>query len=149
MELAARFGVWANGHYPVPNAMVQELFREILRDMPDTSAFAPEVMSWKIMRLLPELLVTEPFGTLRHYLADDPDGLKLFQLSEKIADTFDQYTLFRSEMLAGWEAGETEPLGEEWQSILWRKLAEGEGVHRGRLVEMAPWRFTTPLPIGG
>jgi len=25
MELAARFGVWANGHYPFPNAMVQEL----------------------------------------------------------------------------------------------------------------------------
>ena len=135
MELAAHFGVWANGHYPFPNAMVQELFHKILRDMPDTSAFAPEVMSWKIMRLLPELLSTEPFGTLRHYLADDPAGLKLFQLSEKIADTFDQYTLFRSEMLAGWEAGETQPSGEEWQSILWRKLAEGDGVHRGKLKE--------------
>ncbi len=30
MELAARFGVWANGHYPFPNAMVQELFREVI-----------------------------------------------------------------------------------------------------------------------
>jgi exodeoxyribonuclease V gamma subunit len=146
MELAARFGVWANGHYPFPNAMVQELFREILRDMPDTSAFAPEVMSWKIMRRLPELLGTEPFGTLRHYLADDPDGLKLFQLSEKIADTFDQYTLFRSEMLAGWEAGETEPSGEEWQSILWRKLAEGEGMHRGRLKDLFCWQLNAASP---
>ena len=136
MELASHFGVWANGHYPFPNAMVQELFRKILCDMPDTSAFSPEVMGWKIMRLLPELLRSEPFGTLRHYLADDPDGLKLFQLSEKIADTFDQYTLFRPEMLLGWEAGEMTPLGEEWQSILWRKLAEGNGAHRGRLKEL-------------
>ena len=133
MELASHFGVWANGDYPFPNAMVQELFRKILRDMSETSAFSPEVMGWKIMRLLPELLKSEPFGTLHHYLADDPDGLKLFQLSEKIADTFDQYTLFRPEMLLGWEAGETQPSGEEWQSILWRKLAEGNGAHRGRL----------------
>ncbi len=135
MELASHFGVWANGHYPFPNAMVHELFCNILRDMPDTSLFAPEVMGWKIMRLLPELLKSEAFGTLRHYLADDPDGLKLFQLSEKIADTFDQYTLFRPEMLLRWEAGETHP-GEEWQPILWQKLAEGNGAHRGRLKEL-------------
>ena len=136
MELASHFGVWANGHYPFPNAMVQELFCNILRDMPDVSAFAPEVMGWKIMRLLPDLLEGEQFGTLRHYLADDPDGLKLFQLSEKIADTFDQYTLFRPEMLLGWEAGEQQPSGEEWQPILWRKLAEGSGAHRGRLKDL-------------
>jgi exodeoxyribonuclease V gamma subunit len=30
MELAARFGVWANGHYPFPNAMVQELLCEVI-----------------------------------------------------------------------------------------------------------------------
>ena len=136
MELAGRFGVWANGHYPFPNAMVQELFQMLFPAIPDTFLFAPEVMGWKIMRLLPELLHTEPFGTLRHYLSDDPDGLKLFQLSEKIADTFDQYTLFRSEMLSGWEAGESQPAADEWQPILWRKLADAEGSHRGRLKEL-------------
>lgn len=136
MELASRFGVWANGHYPFPNAMVQELFGALFSEKPDTSSFAPEVMSWRIMRLLPELLDTEPFGTLRRYLADDPDGLKLFQLSEKIADTFDQYTLFRPEMLSAWEAGESQPAGEEWQPVLWRKLADGEGMHRGRMKEL-------------
>ena len=136
MELASRFGVWANGDYPFPNAMVLQLFTKLLPNMPDTALFAPEVMSWKIMRLLPALLETEPFATLRHYLTDDPDGLKLFQLSEKIADTFDQYTLFRSDMLRGWEVGEEQPKGEEWQPMLWRKLAEGAGTHRGRLKEL-------------
>ena len=147
MELASRFGVWANGHYPFPNAMVQELFRMLFPAMPDTSSFAPEVMSWRIMRLLPELLGTEPFGTLRRYLADNPDGLKLFQLSEKIADTFDQYTLFRPEMLSGWEAGESQPPGDEWQPILWRKLAAGEGMHRGKLKELF-CRQLNPLSPG-
>ena len=147
MELASRFGVWANGHYPFPNAMVQELFRMLFPEIPDTSSFAPEVMSWRIMRLLPELLDTEPFGTLHRYLADDPDGLKLFQLSEKIADTFDQYTLFRPEMLSLWEAGESQPPGDEWQPILWRKLAEAERMHRGRLKELF-CRQLSPLSPG-
>ncbi len=135
MELAGRFGVWANGDYPFPNAMVQELIKKLLPEMPESPVFAPKVMSWRIMDLLPELLESEPFGTLRHYLADDRDALKLFQLSEKIADTFDQYTLFRSDMLRRWEAGELYPPGEEWQPILWRKLASGEGFHRGGLKE--------------
>ena len=147
MELASRFGVWANGHYPFPNAMVQELFRMLFPAMPDTSSFVPEVMSWRIMRLLPELLGTEPFGTLRRYLSDDPDGLKLFQLSEKIADTFDQYTLYRPEMLSGWEAGELQPPGDEWQPILWQKLAEGNGMHRGKLKELF-CRQLSPLSPG-
>ncbi len=135
MELAGRFGVWANGDYPFPNAMVQELIKKLLPETPESPVFAPKVMSWRIMDLLPELLESDPFGTLRHYLADDRDALKLFQLSEKIADTFDQYTLFRSDMLRRWEAGDLYPPGEEWQAILWRKLAAGEGFHRGGLKE--------------
>jgi exodeoxyribonuclease V gamma subunit len=135
MELAKRYGVWANGHYPFPNAMVQELFEMLFSEKPDTSLFKPDVMSWRIMRLLPEMLQSEPFGTLHRYLDDDTDGLKLFQLSEKIADTFDQYTLYRPEMLSAWEAGETGLSGEEWQPVLWRKLAEREGMHRGKLKE--------------
>ncbi len=146
MELASRFGVWANGDYPFPNAMVKKLFEQLLPATPEGASFAPEVMSWKIMRLLPDLLKSEPFGTLRHYLADDPDGLKLFQLSEKIADTFDQYTLYRSEMLSGWEAWEQQPTGDEWQPILWRKLADGEGSHRGRLKELFCRQLSPALP---
>jgi exodeoxyribonuclease V gamma subunit len=135
MELAKRFGVWANGHFPFPNAMVQELFEIRFPGKPDSSLFKPDVMSWRIMRLLPELLETESFGPLRRYLADNTDDLKRFQLSEKIADTFDQYTLYRSEMLSAWEAGETGLCGEEWQPVLWRRLAEGDGMHRGKLKE--------------
>ncbi|MBT1073094.1 exodeoxyribonuclease V subunit gamma [Pelotalea chapellei] len=133
MELARRFGVWANCLYPFPNSMVWRLFREIMPEVPETSAFSAEVMTWKIMSLLPALLDQEQFSPLRRYLDNDPDGLKLFQLAQRIADTFDQYTLFRPEMLLGWEE---ETGGEEWQALLWRELAsQGEGRHRGRLRE--------------
>ncbi len=137
MQLASRYGVWANGHYPFPNAMVQELFEKFFSPSPDSSSFAPEVMTWKIMRLLPDLLDSAPFAPLLHYLADDPHGLKRFQLSEKIADTFDQYTLYRSEMLGRWETALPLPPEEAWQAMLWQKLVLGnEDQHRGKLKEI-------------
>ncbi|NTW69446.1 MAG: exodeoxyribonuclease V subunit gamma [Chlorobiaceae bacterium] len=136
MELASRFGVWANGHYPFPNSMVIELFASLFPSLSNSSAFVPEVMAWKIMQLLPALLESAPFDSLQHYLSDDCDGIKLFQLSEKIADTFDQYTLFRSDLLAEWESGKSDIVGDEWQAILWRRLnSEIPGVHRGQMKE--------------
>ena len=137
MQLASRYGVWANGHYPFPNAMVQELFEKFFSPSPDSSSFASEVMTWKIMRLLPDLLDSAPFAPLLHYLADDHNGLKRFQLSEKIADTFDQYTLYRSEMLGQWETALPLPPEEAWQAMLWQQLVLGnEGQHRGKLKEI-------------
>jgi len=133
MELASRFGVWANGHYPFPNAMVTGLFECMQLDQPDSSSFSKEVMTWKIIRLLGEMTELEVFRPLQTYLADDRNGLKCFQLAGKIADTFDQYTLFRSDLLAGWEVMEDSGAGE-WQAVLWRKLVdEASGKHRGSL----------------
>lgn len=132
MELSSRFGVWANGDFPFPNAMVWRLFRELLPDLPDTSRFSPDLTLWKIAGLLPGFLGREEFVQLGHYLAGDRDGLKLFQLAGKIADAFDQYTMYRPEMVLEWEAGSA----GGWQELLWRKLAsDGDGRHRARIRE--------------
>jgi exodeoxyribonuclease V gamma subunit len=130
MELAGRFGVWANCDFPFPNSMVRRLFQAIVPDFSDRSLFSPEVMAWRIMGLMPGFLGKKEFAPLKSYLADDRDGLKKFQLAGKIADTFDQYTLFRPDMLLEWEKGRC----GEWQEVLWRELAAcAGGRHRGRL----------------
>jgi len=135
MELAERFEIWGNCEYPFPNDMVWRLAKALLPDIPDVSPFAPHIMSWKIMEFLPHFLDTSPFVPLRGYLAGDANGLKRFQLAEKIADSFDQYTLFRSDMLLAWEAGEGRG-DEEWQAVLWRELTRTYGIrHRGTLKE--------------
>jgi len=65
------------------------------------------------------------------YLADDSAGLKLFQLSGRIADLFDQYLVFRPDLVLGWEEG----ADEHWQATLWRALyADGGHAHRARLL---------------
>jgi len=149
MELAGRFGVWANCDYPFPNDMVWRLFGMLLPDMVAGSVFLPEVMTWKILGLLPRFLDAGPFALLRRYLEGDVNGLKRFQLAEKIADSFDQYTLFRPEMLLAWEAGEGRG-EEEWQAMLWRELArDGSGRHRARLKEEYCRGAASALPSGG
>lgn len=127
MELAKVMGVWANGDYPFPNAFVWDLFRKALPELPAASPFDPAVLSWRIMGLLPGFLDQPAFAPLAGYLAGGQRELKLYQLAGKIADTFDQYTIFRPDMIARWEKG-----GENhWQAVLWRELAgEGKGLHR-------------------
>ena len=130
MELAGKLGIWANCEYPFPNKMAGQLFAKTLPGATDTSFFSVEVLAWKIMGLLPQLLEREEFAPLKHYLHDDGDALKRFQLAGKIADTFDQYTFFRPELLLDWEKGS----GGDWQEMLWREIAAcGNGQHRGRL----------------
>jgi exodeoxyribonuclease V gamma subunit len=149
MELARHFGVWANCNYPFPNAMVWHLFSLVLPDVPDdASSFAPEVLTWKIMGLLPRFLDREEFAPLQHYLDGDRNGLKLFQLAERIADTFDQYTLFRPDMLMEWEAAKDTGKNGEWQAVLWRALVTGsKGCHRGRLKDEFSRRMMTGMPV--
>jgi len=129
MELAGKLGIWANCDYPFPNRMIWQLFNAALPEVPDESLFSPEVMTWKIMALLPGFLKRHEFAPVRHYLEGDGDGLKRLQLAGRIADTFDQYTVFRPEMLLQWEENQ----GGEWQELLWRELASRGGEHRARL----------------
>lgn len=129
-QLANRLGVWANGWFPFPNFMVRQLFQIVLKEVPSEDAFAPELMSWKLLSVLPTCLEQSEFATLERYLASGNRDLKLAQLCRRIADTFDQYTLYRPEMVLRWEQGQD----SHWQAQLWRKLvAESAGVHRAAL----------------
>ncbi|MCG9679390.1 exodeoxyribonuclease V subunit gamma [Vibrio sp. Isolate24] len=144
IELAKEFGVAANIEFPLPATFIWNMFTQVLPDVPQRSAFNKEAMTWKLMFILPELLEQAEFEALKHYLVDDEDQSKLYQLAEKIADIFDGYLVYRPEWIARWEAGKTvAELGEEhcWQPILWQALydhtvALGQSpYHRANLYE--------------
>jgi exodeoxyribonuclease V gamma subunit len=131
MQLAGKHGICANLSFPFPNAFLYEyIFKKILPDLPESSPFDPDVMAWKIMRLLPSLMPDPVFEHLKNYLGDGNTGLKAYQLSTRIADVFDQYLLFRPDWIPAWETS-----GEAgWQPALWRKLSRGEKpLHRAAL----------------
>ncbi|HHE5698526.1 TPA: exodeoxyribonuclease V subunit gamma [Citrobacter amalonaticus] len=127
MTLSQKFGIAANIEFPLPASFIWDIFVRVLPEIPKESAFNKQSMSWKLMTLLPQLLDHDDFALLRHYLTDDTDKRKLFQLSSRAADLFDQYLVYRPEWLTQWEAGRTvEGLGEAqcWQAPLWKALVE-------------------------
>ncbi|HEY2451350.1 MAG TPA: exodeoxyribonuclease V subunit gamma [Scandinavium sp.] len=127
MTLSKRFGIAANIEFPLPASFIWDMFVRVLPEIPEQSAFNKQSMSWKLMTLLPAMLEQEAFSPLRHYLADDNDKRKLFQLASRIADLYDQYLVYRPEWLTRWEADErVEDIddAQNWQAPLWKALVE-------------------------
>jgi exodeoxyribonuclease V gamma subunit len=130
MELARRHGICANLGFPFPNAFVSEILRRVFPDLTEPAPLDPRIMTWKIMTLLPSCIGRPGFESLRGYLGEPEEILRRLQLSERVADTFDQYLLFRPEMILQWEGGK----GGHWQAVLWRELVKGnENKHRAAL----------------
>ena len=130
MQLARHHGICANCRFPFPNYFVHEIFRLFLPDIREGSPFDRDIMAWKIMACLSVCLQKPGFEPLRNYLGEEEEELKRFQLSERIADLFDQYLLFRPEMILRWEQGDE----THWQAMLWRELVKRtKGQHRAAL----------------
>ena len=130
MELSRHNGICANCFFPFPNAFLQEMFNKTIPDIPEESFFDPLTMTFRIMKVLPECIHLPGFESLKRYLSDEDTGLKLFQISKRIGDLFDQYLVFRPEMIFQWEKGKD----QHWQANLWRKISSGkEHLHRAGL----------------
>lgn len=126
-ELAGRLGVFANARFPFPNAIVDELFRCVLTDVPAEDPLSRERMTWRLFGLLPDAGSLPEGEGIAGYLSDDPEGRKRIQLAEKIAVVLDRAILYRPKMVLSWEKGEGTKEG--WLPGLWRRLVAGDGKH--------------------
>ena len=138
LELARYNSICANVRFPFPNTFLEEIAKQVLPDFREPVSFDPDRMTFKIMKVIPECIQLPGFERLKAYLAEDDGHLKRLQLSSKLADIYDQYQVFRPEMILQWEQGkqgadEAHP-EDKWQAQLWRKLIQGqENKHRARL----------------
>jgi len=134
MQLAAASGICANVRFPFPRAIIQELFQAVLPAGETQRVFDPELAAWRIHDLLAACSSRPGFEPLSAYLARDDQGLKRYQLSRKIAQLFDQYLIFRPEMILNWEQGIIKNEEERWQADLWHHLAaDGRTIHPAAL----------------
>ncbi len=99
-----------------------------------TPSLDPASLQWRIWLLLPELVRHPECAPLAHYLAEDVDQRKRYQLSIAAAGLFARYQYHRPQWLLDWYAGQMlrrnhpdsagEPLAPEqrWQAVLWQAL---------------------------
>ena len=139
MELSRISGVCANVRWPFPNAFVLDMFSRILPGLEQPALFEKDALTLRIMDCLSGLLDQTGFGRIRDYLQGDIAGMKLFQFSAMMANIYDQYVIFRPELVLGWEEGSGAPTGypENWQAALWKQVIQRvEANHRARLKQL-------------
>jgi exodeoxyribonuclease V gamma subunit len=136
LELARHWGICANCRFPFPHHFAEEVFGAFLPDYQPDLSCDEDVLTWKIMETLPGLVNSgDEFAPVRDYLGDDNDQLKLYQLSRRIAVCFDQYTVFRSEMVLAWEEGRFSAQ-EAWQAKIWLAIHENQkGMHKAKKLQ--------------
>lgn len=120
LKLANLLGICANVSFQFPNMFIYDQFRRVFSDIPDKTSYEPDTVEWIILSLLPTCLDQPEFDPIRSYLGDKTDQLKWFQLSKNIARLFDNYLIYRPEMIIKWDQGDH----SDWQSILWKQLSQ-------------------------
>jgi len=135
MQLAVYNRISANLVFPYPNTFLNLLCERLSLDTPmSEDPFAPLNMTFSIMKKLPECLSKPGYEGLQNYFHEDRRQLKFLQLSRKIAHLFDQYLVFRPDMIAAWETRQKVLGDATWQADLWREIASGnEHLHRVNL----------------
>ncbi|WP_426238068.1 exodeoxyribonuclease V subunit gamma [Pseudomonas sp. TWP3-2] len=133
-------GIAAAIDVQLPGSFMWQLYRMVLgRDeIPAKSLLDKAPLTWRLMRLLPQVIDQPHFEPLQRFLTRDTDMRKRYQLSERLADLFDQYQVYRADWLEDWAEGrhqlrsvrgEVKPLPPTscWQAELWRALLQDVG----------------------
>ncbi|MCL2025588.1 MAG: exodeoxyribonuclease V subunit gamma [Leptospirales bacterium] len=151
LELARINGIFSSYRFISYDNLVD--IAETLSDSPTQtkSPYDRDIFPWSIMAILEEdFLSVKNMKPVAGYIAQNE--LKRFQIASRVADIFDQYALYRPDMLERWESGRTafgENAHENWQFAIWRKLNEryGEKTNRHRRLRKASKQTDGKLPF--
>jgi exodeoxyribonuclease V gamma subunit len=134
-------GIAAGLEIQLPSLFIWHIYRAVLgQKIPKEQPLARIPLLWRLYRLLPTIIKKEGqgFDILAHFLANDTQGRKRYQLAEKLAELFDQYQVYRADWLTDWEKGHCrihdghgqphDLLPEHhWQVNLWREILADVG----------------------
>ncbi|MHC4886923.1 MAG: exodeoxyribonuclease V subunit gamma, partial [Planctomycetota bacterium] len=129
LELARHLGVAGSLSMPFPGGFCHRLADSLTGSPPlaeSASAFDRTNLTFRIMAVLDEMLTDGRFRGVATYLSSGAPA-KRIQLCARLANLYDDYMVYRPEMLLDWERGSmgTEEDGSDWQAELWRRLTVG------------------------
>lgn len=121
MQIAADNGITANIRFERPNDLIYKVYFELygLRE----KVLGADSLEWVLFGLLKEPDFTHRFPSIAGYFPGN-DELKRLGLARKMGDLFDQYQIYRPEIIESWNKdGEYEDK-DAWQRWLWLKAKE-------------------------
>ena len=147
-QLAERLGgIAAHLRFPFPAGHLAAIVDAILDPEPEpepepepgagagADPWRASRLVWPLLELLPEIAARPEGEPLRRWLQKQPPSTALdpgtWQLGRAIADAFDDYALYRPELLAAWQHGQgldavgsPLPDAQLWQPLLYRALRQ-------------------------
>ncbi len=120
LQMAKKLGIAANCKFLKPNDIIHKIYYTL--GGTSTQTLSPENMNWLLYKLLGEVEFIKGFPAISSYYNNEEDDkeVKRMGLAEKVSDLFDQYQIYRMEMIERWNNNEpAQHSEEEWQRHLW------------------------------
>ncbi|MBT3176318.1 MAG: exodeoxyribonuclease V subunit gamma [Desulfobacula sp.] len=126
MQTAKKLGVCTNMHFFFPRQMIDQIITSYKPLENQGANFNEDHIFWSVMKLILENGSQKSLSSIENYIKNDETGKKLYQLSMKIAKVFDDYQVYRSQMLIDWQTHSPNEVSKDpaakWQEVLWRKI---------------------------
>jgi len=127
-QLAKELGIAANLRFLKPNELIAQFFRDFGGSA--RLVLDAENLTWPLFGLLenPSFIARFPKTSAYYNNIRSNKDLKRLGLAQKLADLFDQYQIYRPQMISAWNRAsfkDVEP--DEWQKYLWIALKDAFG----------------------
>ncbi len=140
-ELSVVTGINTLIEYPFPNKRLKELAQQVLNIQTEgDDPWETSQIIWHILELMPDFIKRKQAIALKCWIEQNSSNTKLisrqrWKLAKSIASTFDDYILYRPEMVQSWlsDLKDTKkdfkslPIELEWQPLLLKQIANRIG----------------------
>ena len=125
LQIAERLGIAANIQFLKPNDIINRVFS--LLGGRFTKSISAHDLNWLLFKILDEKDFIQRYPKIAAYYQNKElnQEVKRMALAGKIADLFDQYQVYRADMIEEWNTDSTE--NDDWQKVLWRRAKELAG----------------------
>ncbi len=121
IKIADNLGIVANCRFLKPNDLVNEIYYKL--GSQNKQALSAGILQWVLFTLLSGKGFQDEFRKIANYYTND--DVKRMALAQKVADLFDQYQIYRPEMIREWNENVTRfDSNNGWQKYLWVKAKE-------------------------
>jgi len=106
LKLTERNGILANSEFMLPAEWLWKQVRKLHPGLPKMLASDRGPLKWSLYQLLSDEQTNQKFPVLYRYIASQKEVSRdqaLYQLSGKLASLFDEYLIYRPEMVNRWE----------------------------------------------
>lgn len=125
LSLSESMGILANCRFVKPNDIINQMYSWLGGEK--KKIINNETMQWLIFSLLNDSNFINKFKSVADYYNND--SVKRMALAQKTADLFDQYQIYRPEMMKKWNVDKLNTLedDEKWQQWLWENIKSSLG----------------------